>query len=111
MPERKRLGFGLRDVPEEVACAWGARLIWPDDLLPDRQDTMGSRKGVFVLTDWLNGGPLKAARAEARRMADAYELKGSEDREVTLFEDETGVVKANPQGSHGYLYVAAWLKA
>jgi hypothetical protein len=29
---------------------------------------------------------------------------------VTLYEDERGIVRANPQGSHGYLYVAAWLK-
>jgi hypothetical protein len=50
------------------------------------------------------------ARRQADRMADCYELRPSEDREVTLYEDETGVVKANPQGSHGYLYVAAWLK-
>jgi hypothetical protein len=29
---------------------------------------------------------------------------------VTLFEDEDGIIVGNPQGSYGYLYVAAWLK-
>jgi hypothetical protein len=108
MPER-RLGFGLRAIPEGVACAWGARLIWPDDLVWDRTDVFGSEIERSALIEWLNGGALSAARLEARRMADAYELRGSEDRVVTLHEDEKGVVKANPQSSHGYLYMAAWL--
>ena len=109
MPARS-LGFGLRTLPDGVTVAWGARLIWPDDLLRDRQDMVGDETERERLSKWLNGGALGAALTEARRMADAYELKGSEDRTVTLFEDEQGVVQANPQASHGYLYVAAWLK-
>jgi hypothetical protein len=109
MPERKSLAFGLRAIPEGVAPAWGARLIWPDDLLHDRTSWLDGEHDVDLMT-WLNGGALRSALTEARRMADSYELRPSEDREVTLFEDETGVVKANPQCSHGYLYVAAWLK-
>ena len=33
------------------------------------------------------------------------------ESEVTLYEDESGVVKGNTNGSHGYLYVCAYLKA
>jgi hypothetical protein len=109
MAERT-LAFGLRAIPEGVACAWGARLIWPDDMVYDRQDNIGDEGDRMMLHLWLGDGALKSALTEARRMADSYELRPSEDREVTLSEDETGVVKANPQCSHGYLYVAAWLK-
>jgi hypothetical protein len=53
---------------------------------------------------------LPAARAEARRQADRFELKSDAQHTVTLFEDERGIVLASPQASYGYLYVAAWLK-
>jgi hypothetical protein len=108
MPERK-LGFGLRTLPEEVTCAWGARWIWPADLVWDRTDIFGSEAERDDLVAWLNGGALPAARAEARRQADRFELKSDAQHTVTLFEDERGIVLASPQASYGYLYVAAWL--
>jgi hypothetical protein len=110
MPERK-LAFGLRQIPDDVVTCWGARLIWPCDLLHDRQDLVGrSEEDRLALQFWLNGGALRSALTEARERATDHLLRQDEDREVTLFEDETGVVKANPQSSYGYLYVAAWLK-
>jgi hypothetical protein len=30
---------------------------------------------------------------------------------VTLYEDDRGIIRGNPNGSYGYLYVAAWLKS
>jgi hypothetical protein len=104
------LAYGLRTAPEDRP-AWGARLIWPNDLVHDRQDMTGSDAERARLRGWLNDdGVLRAALAEARRQAKAYELRADENREVVLYEDRWGIVKANPQGSHGYLYVAAWLK-
>jgi hypothetical protein len=103
-----RLAFGLRDIPADVTSAWGARLIWPNDLVHDRQDLKGPTKGL--LAQWLNGGALRVALDNAARLARASELTQSEDREVVLYEDERGVIKANPQASFGYLYVAGWLK-
>jgi len=110
MPERS-LGFGLRQIPDDVVTCWGARLIWPNSLVWDRQDIVGPEPDRHELTTWLNGGALNAALNEAYRMAgSSRELEQHDDRVVTLYEDDKGVVKANPQGSHGYLYVAGWLK-
>lgn len=100
------LSYGLRTHPADRPV-WGARFIWPADLVHDRQDVDGN---VDALIEWLNGGALEAARDVARSKAASYQLRPTEDREVTLYEDESGIVKANPQASHGYLYVAAWLK-
>jgi hypothetical protein len=112
MPASKRkLAFGAsRHVPDEVTCAWGARLIWPDDLVWDRQDAIGGEGDRGELRKWLNGGALKAGLTEARRLATSYELTPREQRRVVLFEDERGIIVADPQSSHGYLYAAAWLK-
>jgi hypothetical protein len=100
------LAFGLRAIPSGVRTAWGARLIWPADLVHDRQDLKGP--DADDLRAWLNAGPLGIALARMRE--DRAGLIPSESRTITLYEDETGVIKADPQGSHGYLYVAAWLK-
>lgn len=104
------LAFGLRHHPEDLTAVWGARLIWPNDLVHDRQDLISiDDEAKAALVAWLNGGALKAALTAAAEQARAYDLRPTEDRETTLYEDESGVVKANPQASHGYLYVAAWL--
>jgi hypothetical protein len=55
-------------------------------------------------------GALRSALTRARELADSYELRPSDARQVTLHEDEQGKILGNPQGSHGYLYVAAWMK-
>lgn len=109
--DERTLGFGAkRHVPDEVTCVWGARLIWPDDLVWDRQDMIGAEAEREELRDWLNGGALRSALTEARRMADGLELAPREERRVVLFEDERGIIVADPQSSHGYLYAAGWMK-
>ena len=108
-----QLQFGLSGaIPETAKAAWGARLIFPDDLLHDRQSfaNMDSPDGQR-LKSWLNtDGALKSALDAARKMAKNYQLEPSEHRQVTLFEDATGTIVGNPNSSYGYLYVAAWLK-
>lgn len=115
--ERETLAFGLNDRPDDLTCAWGARWIWPNDLVWDRQDAFGPDDDRAALMHWLNGSrglnairPLASALDTAKRMADEGLLRSSENRTVTLYEDERGIVRGNPQGSHGYVYVAAWLK-
>ena len=109
-----KLSFGaVRSIPEGVETAWGARLIWPDDLLHDRQDLSGPN--ADVLKAWLNGvpsgqGALRQALKAASGLGPRFALKWDEDRTVTLYEDEDGIIVGNPQGSYGYLYVAGWLK-
>lgn len=104
------LAFGMRDIPDDITTAWGARWIWPADLVHNRQDMTGDETSRRQLEQWLNGHALTAARDCARRLARDWELTPRDDREVVLYEDEDGIIKANPQASHGYLYVAAWMK-
>jgi hypothetical protein len=108
------LSFGLgHAVPEAVQSAWGARLIFPDDLLPDRQDlVVADDAEKAALLAWLNPGPVAGIakmKAKAREAADRYKLARHERKDVVLFKDDVGVIVGNPNASHGYLYVAAWL--
>ena len=112
-PDTVHLQFGLSAaVPPTAKAAWGARLIWPAELLYDRQgfyrwDTLDGQR----LKSWLNDdGNLHRALDAAGRMARRFELAASDNRGVTLYEDETGIVLGNPLASFGYLYVAAYLK-
>lgn len=114
-----KLSYGAtRSLPEGVRAAWGARLIWPNDLVWDRQDIAGEEGDRAELATWVNGSrglesirPLAQALERAAQLARLYELDPGADRTVVLYEDERGTIVGNPQGSHGYLYVAAWLKA
>jgi hypothetical protein len=102
--------FGLfQAVPAAVANAWGARLIYPDDLLHDRQGMTGGEEGRPELIAWLNGGAIRAALANARKFDNAYKLSRDGAQQVVLHRDELGVIVACPNKSHGYLYVAGWL--
>jgi|SRR5215472_3475777 len=102
--------FGLgRAVPDAVKNGWGARLIFPDDLLWDRRsmvgDDMAERK---ALAEWLQAHwatAMDISRGAAKRGS----LTKTGYEEVVLFKDEVGVIVACPQASGGYLYVAAWL--
>lgn len=107
------LAYGLNtETRPSEAVAWGARLIWPNDLVHDRQSWDGGADGDAdreALMTWLNSGVLRLALDRLASMAREHELRPDENREVPLIEDLTGVVVANPNRSHGYVYVAAWL--
>ena len=101
------LNFGYNaGLPDGVRAAWGARFIFPDDLLHDRTGIFGDEAERKALIAWLNGGALRAIRDAASNAG----LRPNESREVVLYEDDKGKAVANPNASHGYLYVAAWLK-
>lgn len=108
----KRLNFGLwYEVPEEVTAAWGARWIFPNDQLYDRQDIFGHNTILGKkLVKWLNDGALTTARDVAKKMAQNRELLQSGRQTIILFEDDIGIIKGNPNASYGYLYVCAYLK-
>jgi hypothetical protein len=101
-----------RALPEGVARAWGARWIAPNDQVYDRcswtprDDDATNRSDLVV---WLNGGALRAAQESAAHMRLGV-ADPNDDQLHVLFEDEQGMVVGSPQGSHGYVYVAAWLK-
>lgn len=103
------LAYGARSaVPDDAHTAWGARLVWPNDLVWDRQDIQGP--DAKDLMDWLNAGRLKEALRVLGELADAWELRPTDDKIVELWDTDDGRIVANPQASHGYVYVAAWLK-
>lgn len=103
MTDKQTLKFGYNaGLPDGVTSAWGARLIYPNDLLWDRQDAFGNDK--VALQEWLNSGPLKSALEDVRS-----KVGRDENRQVVLYEDERGRIVANPNGSYGYLYVCAYL--
>ena len=63
-----KLGYGCnRALPDDITAAWGARLIWPNDLVHDRQDMQGDPDAVVELANWLNQGVLKTALCRAAR--------------------------------------------
>jgi hypothetical protein len=105
------LKFGLRDaVPPEALAAWGARLIYPDDVLADRSDCVGSDQARRELLDYLREHVGARPWERAREMHNRGELHARDTSDVTLYEDERCIVLANPRGGSGYLYVAAWMK-
>lgn len=129
------LSFGYGDFPRDGRPAWGARFIFPDDYLGDRS-SMAKINGESIagsqeLQDWLNKevlvsdprilkdsksrkkdnlkmNPFSQARNVARLLAKNWTIQKSSEKEVILYQDEYGIIKANPKGSYGYLYVVAY---
>ena len=111
-----RLGYGYNaGLPANIARAWGARAIVTQqgmvDLVYNRQGWIGEPGETQALQDWLNGGAIAAARSRATAALKDYEIRTNEAGEATLYEDEVGVIKANTNASHGYLYICGYLKA
>jgi hypothetical protein len=105
------LQFGLNEVvPQGCPAAWGARWIFPNDQLPDRQATIGEPKETTPLLAWLNKGACAKARANAEKLADKCLMCQDDGDSIILFEDTYGVIIGNPRRSFGYVYVAAFAK-
>ena len=109
------IGYGRRTFPDDVKAVWGARLIWPNDLVWDRQDLDAhSDEDKQALISWLNGNPEGNGAIKAMKLAlttpSALGLSSTSDTEAVIFEDETGKIIGSAQSSYGYLYVAGWLK-
>jgi hypothetical protein len=111
MAEQLTLAWGCRKaLPNGVRAAWGARLIAPADLVHDRQSFGGDEELHVALRDWLNGGAGQiSALAQALDAARGMRWDGRDEAVYVLHADDRGVVLGSPQGSHGYVYVAAWL--
>lgn len=105
------LQFGLSSaVPSAVTTAWGARWIFPDDVVWDRQSLVAADDAAkAALVEWLNGGAITKARTQAYRASAVHFLEAARAELVILYHDRHGFVVANTNASYGYLYVAAWL--
>lgn len=104
----RALSFGLNDeVPATATTAWGARWIYPDDMVFNRQDfvNIDTPSGKRLKT-WLDTKGISKAKEAARKRL----VRSDEERTIVLFEDETGIIKGNPNRSHGYLYVCGYLR-
>jgi hypothetical protein len=103
-----------------VRAVWGARLIWPNDLLHDRQDIDAHDDDAKqALIAWLNGpgtgdGAIAAMRdcmgAAGWRAANGVWPDTPFDQEAVIYEDDRGKIVGSAQGSHGHFYVCGWLK-
>jgi len=111
MPEVKnKLGWGLNAaVPEDATAAWGARLIIDAtgrvDILGNRTDLYGDRSFLELLTERFPPREFRA-RITAGLLSGEFTTRSTDT--VTLYTDPDLTVVANPNASHGYLYVAAF---
>lgn len=110
-----KLAFGRRNYPDDVKAVWGARLIWPHDLVHDRQDLAAhDDEAKQALMAWLNGpGYGNGAIAKMLDVLKAPASMGlvyNGDEEITIYEDDKGKIIGSAQSSCGYIYVAGWLK-
>jgi hypothetical protein len=100
----------------DINAVWGARLIWPDDLVHDRQDLDSNNdEAKAALIAWLNGasdgsGGAIAKMHEKLKTPVTLGLKYDGNQTAVIYEDEDGIIMGSAQSSHGYVYVSAWLK-
>lgn len=114
--EKLAIAYGRRTFPDSVVAVWGARLIWPDDLVHDRQDIAArDDDDKLELIRWLNGpgsgdGALRKALDKLRGDGpESLGLSYKGDQEAVIYEDTLGRIIGSAQGSHGYLYVCGWM--
>lgn len=107
--------FGRNTYPDDVRAVWGARLIFPADLVHDRQDLAAHDEDAKqALIAWLNIVGIKEMRialstASGRQARDISRDMPFEE-EAVIYEDDKGKIVGSAQRSHGYMYVCGWLK-
>lgn len=112
---KQELAFGRRSYPDNVQAVWGARLIWPNDLVWNRQDIQADNdEAKDELVAWLNGpgrgdGALHEALTKLREPGTNFGWGSDSTDEAVIYEDEQGKIVGSPQGSFGYVYVCGWL--
>lgn len=138
MTEKKKLilSWGFQQWSSDVTAVWGARMIFPDDLLGDRagfafyegesnEDSLERSKTLkrwlTTRVEWEEGRfslklpkgteltPVNWMCKYARYLADRHQMDRNSDGIFRLYQDQHGHILGSPQRSCGYLYVAAWL--
>jgi len=107
-------------VPDGAAASWGARAIavgtttgtWGLDFLGDRMDAAGDRAARERLVAALNDPEKWAAIKDGfRALRRQGKLDGRVAGQQVLYDDGDLVVVGDTHGSHGYVYVNAWLRS
>jgi len=108
--EIKKPSWGLAWlIPDEAETSWGARAIFTNGCVDIvYQDSVGEQSQR--LAELMNDGPLEKACEKASDLYDEYEITPDSSNDVTLYEDDSLVIRADTNASYGYLYMAAWLK-
>ena len=110
------LAWGYHVLDPETPAAWGARFITDGshlDLLWDRQSTVWRDEDALnELVELLNGpgGVLDNIRSTYKTLHQRGVVRGDEANEVLLTRLHRVKAVGNTNASHGYFYVAAWLK-
>jgi len=117
--ETRALEWGLQ--PEKgYKAAWGARAIYKLvqdedgttallDVVQDRTSCAGNEKEVGILCRWLDATGFRLLTEEL----EDQKIDGASYEAVTIA-GRSGLkrrptIKAGPRGSHGYLYIVAYL--
>lgn len=100
-------------LPKNAETAWGCRAIVNDpdnsvDVLSDRQEGTGPR--INQLLEHLNTHVRGVWRQRATNLINAGVLRHRQLAEATVYEDTLITIKANTNGSGGYLYVCAFFR-
>jgi hypothetical protein len=105
--------FGLR-VKEPYSGYVGWRAIYNNryiDILPDRGSRYGSEDVIANLTDWVDTlcrvGEEKRGKSPWNRMLkEVPEKLSTTDRDTWEFRSGDNCLRASPNASYGYLYIA-----
>lgn len=112
---KTELSFGLiREIPNDAPAGFGARCIQSGSCL----DFVWNRSDVFAITDGhfkalkaiMNAGVSHELNSAYTKAYNAGELERDTDNTVTLYDDKALTIKANTNGSYGYVYLCAYLK-
>lgn len=97
---------------DPFAAAWGC---WAEVkqtgsvvVVHDRQGSLGDKRAIKRLYAKLNGGLNARWKERATALLHNHDMRTNDGAEFTLLDEDGVVVKANTNGSYGYLYVCAY---
>ena len=109
MSDTLEIGWGLQP-PSGVQMAWGARAIWPSEdvgFVPDRISFKYGTSQDYKLRNKLYSFLKNGAIDKLKKTMKSERLSSSESKLITIqFGGFT--LEANPNSSHGYLYMGCW---
>lgn len=106
------IGYAQDVAPADALAVWGARTILEGGtfgLVHDRQSLIGEGVERVNLLERLNCGILREAQETVRELLRDGTMRSSEAGAFILHHDDRVIVYGNTNGSHGYLYLTAWL--